>query len=87
MGDLQDRLRDLIEGASLEILRTRNMRLVERAVSSMDTGETLDDLDEHEVFARCLEAHGTPLEQQGELISAFLEAVAALHEDDARGEP
>ncbi len=87
MGDLRERLGELIEGAPLEILRTRNMRLVERALSSMDTGETLDDLDENEVFARCLEAHGTPLEQQGELISAFREAVAALHEDDARGEP
>ena len=86
MGDLRERLGELIEGAPLEILRTRNMRLVERALSSMDTGETLDDLDENEVFARCLEAHGTPLEQQGELISAFREALAALHEDDARGE-
>jgi len=86
LGDLQERLRDLIDGTSLEILRTRNMRLVERTLSSMGTEETLDDLDENEVFSRCLATHEVPPEQQSELISAFREAVAALHEDDLGGE-
>ncbi len=86
LGDLQERLRELIDGTPLEILRTKNMRLVERALSRMDTDETLDDLDENEVFTRCLAAHEVPQDQQSELISAFREAVAALHEDDARGE-
>jgi exonuclease SbcD len=85
LGDLQERLRELIDGSSLEILRTRNMRLIERTLSRMETEETLDDLDENEVFTRCLAAHEVPPEQQSELISAFREAVAALHED-ARGE-
>lgn len=86
LGDLQERLRELIDGTALEILRTKNMRLVERTLSRMETEETLDDLDENEVFTRCLAAHRVPSEQHGELVSAFREAVAALHEDDARGE-
>jgi exonuclease SbcD len=86
LGDLQERLRELIDGTSLEILRTRNMRLVERTLSRMDTEETLDDLDENEVFTRCLAAHEVPEEQLSELISTFREAVTALHEDDTRGE-
>lgn len=86
LGDLQERLRELIDGTPLEILRTRNMRLVERTLSRMDTEETLDDLDENEVFTRCLAAHEVPREQQGELITVFREAVAALHEEETRGE-
>jgi exonuclease SbcD len=86
LGDLQERLRELIDGTALEILRTKNMRLVERTLSRMATEETLDDLDENEVFTRCLAAHEVPPEQQSELVSAFRETVAALHEDDARGE-
>lgn len=85
LGDLQERLRELTDGTLLEILRTRNMRLVERTLSRMETEETLDDLDVNEVFTRCLAAHEVPEEQQGELIEVFREAVAALHEDDAQG--
>lgn len=86
LGDLQDKLRELIEGTSLEILRTRNMRLVERTLSRMTTEETLDDLDEDEVFSRCLAAHEVPQEQHEELVAAFRETVLALHEDELRGE-
>lgn len=86
LGALQERLRELIDGTSLEILRTRNMRLVERTLSSMTTEETLDDLDADEVFSRCLAAHEVPQEQHEELVAAFRETVLALHEDELRGE-
>jgi exonuclease SbcD len=86
LGDLQERLRVLIDGTTLEILRTRNMRLVERSLNRMTTEETLDDLDPDEVFSRCLAAHEVPPEQQEELVAAFRETMHALHGDDARGE-
>lgn len=85
LGDLQERLRELIDGTSLVILRTKNLRLVERTLSRMATEETLDDLDADEVFSRCLAAHEVPPEQHGELVAAFNEAVLALHEDELRG--
>ena len=87
VGELQERLRELIDGTSLEILRTRNMRLVERTLSRMTTDETLDDLSPDEVFLRCLAARETPPEQQAELIDAFHETMLALHDDEARGAP
>ncbi len=87
IGDLQERLRELVDGTSLEILRAKNMRLVERTLSRMATEETLDDLTVDEVFARCLAAHDVPQEQQDELVAAFRETVAALHEDATLGEP
>jgi len=85
IGDLQERLRELVDGTDLEILRAKNMRLVERTLSRMATEETLDDLTVDDVFARCLAAHEVPQEQRGELVAAFNEIVAALHEDDTVG--
>jgi len=87
IGDLQERLRELIDGSALEILRAKNMRLVERTLSRMATEETLDDLTVDDVFARCLDAHAVPQEQQAELVAAFRETVAALHEEASLGEP
>lgn len=86
IGDLQERLRVLIDGTALEILRAKNMRLVERTLSRMATEETLDDLEVDDVFARCLAAHEVPQEQQAELVAAFRETVAALHEEASLGE-
>jgi exonuclease SbcD len=87
IGDLQERLRVLVDGTGLEILRTKNLRLVERTLSRMASEETLDDLSSEDVFARCLAAHEVPLEQQAELVALFRETVAALHEDATLGEP
>jgi exonuclease SbcD len=87
IGDLQERLRELADGTALEILRAKNMRLVERTLSRIATEETLDDLTVDDVFARCLAAHEVPLEEQGEVVAAFREIVAALHEDASLGEP
>lgn len=87
IGDLQERLRELTEGSLLEILRIKNIRLAERTLSRINTEETLDDLEPQDVFARCLEAHSVPQEQRDDLVALFREAVAALHEDDAQGEP
>lgn len=86
IADLPERLRDLIEGTSLEILRTKNQRLAERVLSGMAAEETLDDLFVEDVFARCLIAHAVPAEQQAELVAVFQEAVLALHDQDPRGQ-
>ena len=85
IGDLQERLRELIVGTDLEILRAKNMRLVERTLCRMAAEETLDDLTIDDVFSRCLIAHEVPQDQQAELITAFRETVAALHEDSSLG--
>ncbi|MBN1635262.1 MAG: exonuclease SbcCD subunit D C-terminal domain-containing protein [Deltaproteobacteria bacterium] len=83
---IQQHLQEMTEGSGLEILRIKNARLVERALSRMSTEETLDDLSENDVFARCLAAHDVPLEQHQGLTLSFQEIVAALHGEDARAE-
>lgn len=86
IGDLRERLEEAVSGTQLKILRVRNNRIIARALVSIDETETLDDLDVFDVFKRCLATHGVPENQQPELLQAYREIVASLHEDDARAE-
>jgi len=81
-GNLRERLNEAVDGTSIEILRVRNNRVLERAMSGMATGDTLDDLDETDVFKRCLEAHDVPEEQRSALLNAYQEIVLLVHEED-----
>lgn len=85
-GNLQERLDEIIAGSSLEILRTKNNRIMERALAGMYAEETLDDLDVTEVFQRCLKANDVPEEQQAELLGAYREIIVAINEEDGRAE-
>ena len=53
-GDLRERLDEAVAGTGMEILRVKNNRVLERAMSGMGAEETLDDLDVTDVFKRCL---------------------------------
>jgi len=85
-GDLRERLDEAIEKTGLEILRVKNKRVLERAMSGMDAGETLDDLDVTDVFTRCLESHEIPEDQRPALVSAYQEIIVALNETDPMAE-
>jgi len=84
--NLQERLEELLDGSALEILRTKNNRVIERALAGMNPGETLDDLDTTDVFKRCLKAHEVPEEQQASLLSAYQEIIISIQEQDLRAE-
>lgn len=86
IGDLRERLEAAAAGSGLEILRIKNNRLVDRLLSRSHPEETLDDLDENDVFARCLAVHEVPEEQRAILMLAYQEAIASLHNDDLRAE-
>jgi len=85
-GDLRERLDEAIEKTGLEILRVKNNRVLERAMSGMDAEETLDDLDVTDVFTRCLESHEIPDDQRPALLSAYQEIIVALNEADPMAE-
>ena len=84
--NLQERLEELLDGCALEILRTKNNRVIERALAGMNPGETLDDLDTTDVFKRCLKANNVPEEQQATLLSAYQEIILSIQEQDTRQE-
>ncbi|MBF0343648.1 MAG: exonuclease SbcCD subunit D C-terminal domain-containing protein [Nitrospirae bacterium] len=78
VSDLRQRLEGAVNGTGLEVLRIKNNRLIERTMKRFVTGETLDDLDEYDVFTRCLDAHEVPDVQRQELLSTYREAVTAI---------
>jgi exonuclease SbcD len=80
--NLQERLMETVAGTGLEILRTRNNRIVEKALSSKEAEETLDDLDVTDVFVRCLDAHDIPEDQRAVLLDTYREVLTSLQEAD-----
>ncbi|HAJ28319.1 MAG TPA: exonuclease sbcCD subunit D [Syntrophus sp. (in: bacteria)] len=85
-GSLRGQLDEAVAGTGIEILRVRNNRILERALSRIDEAETLDDLDVTEVFRRCLAAHEIPEDQHPALTEAYREVVVSLEEADPRAE-
>jgi exonuclease SbcD len=85
-GDLQHRLDEAIAGTGIEILRVRNNRMVERAMSGNGGEETLDDLKVTDVFERCLDERNVSPERRPALLSAYREIIVSLEEQDPRAE-
>ncbi|MCX5819007.1 MAG: exonuclease SbcCD subunit D C-terminal domain-containing protein [Deltaproteobacteria bacterium] len=81
-GDLRARLDEAAAESGIEILRIKNNRVLERALSGTGAEETLDDLDVTEVFKRCLQAHEVPEDQQPVLLGAYREVIVFLREAD-----
>lgn len=84
--DLRERLESLIDGTDIELLKVKNNRIINRVLNRIDDNETLDDLNENDVFERCLNAHKVPDEQRPELLRSYQETLTKLHEDDAHAE-
>lgn len=79
---MRARLDEAAAESGIEILRIKNNRVLERALSGTGAEETLDDLDVTEVFKRCLQAHEVPEDQQPALLDAYREVIVSLREAD-----
>ncbi len=84
--ELAARLQDAVAESRLEILRIRNPRAIERALAPQAEGETLEHLDVHEVFQRCLDAFDVPAERRPALLDTYGRTLTALYEEDPRAE-
>ena len=58
----------------------------ELGTSTINNDETLDNLNENDVFKRCLETFDVPLDDQDELILSYNEIIKSLHEEDVNAE-
>ena len=86
VGDLRERLEEAVSGTQIEILRTKNNRIIDRVLGQTHEEETLDDLNVDDVFERCLAVHDVPEDQWPELLQAYRETISSLHEDDERAQ-
>ncbi|MCX6265802.1 MAG: exonuclease SbcCD subunit D C-terminal domain-containing protein [Bacteroidetes bacterium] len=76
------RFDELLAGSKLEILRIKNKTVVDRALTQVAETETLETLDDADVFARCLDAFEIPVEERGALTETYNEAKASWLADD-----
>jgi len=86
IGNLRELFDEALADSAMEIRRIKNKQVVDRVISRMNNEETLDDLDVHDVFSRCLESFAVPAAEQPELTQAYQEIVHELLEEDINAE-
>lgn len=84
--DLRDQINALIEDTQLDVLKTKNNRTYDRILKSNSGNETLQDLDELEVFQRCLDINQISESQRPKLINAYSEILYNIKHDDKMAE-
>lgn len=86
VGNLRESVEDAVAGSEMEIRRIKNRRVIERVLRAIDQDETLDDLNENDVFERCLDAFSVPEEERSEMIELYSGILKSLHEEDVNAE-
>jgi exonuclease SbcD len=86
VGDLRDLIEEMVKGNGLEILRIKNNRLMKKTLGDSASQETLDDLNENEVFERCLIFHEVSKDQWPDLLNAYQEILTSVNEVDLNAE-
>lgn len=79
MGDLREQVNALLKDSSLELLRLKNLQIRNQTLQAQAVSETLEELDEQQVFERCLTANNVPIEQQSVLWARYSEVLEALN--------
>ena len=84
--DLRDRIDEALLDSDMEIRLLKNRRLTDKILRSQYANETLDDLDENDVFERCLDTFAVPSENREELSAAYREILLSLQTEDNNAE-
>jgi exonuclease SbcD len=80
--DLRERVFAQVAGSDLEILRVKDARILKGEPGTWNEGETLSELDELDVFLRCMKARLVPDEARLELLNAYREVLASLRDPE-----
>ena len=86
VSDLREHIQAMVEGLPCEVLKIKNTRIYNKVLNQQQTSETLQDLNEQEVFERCLIAHNVPDEQKSTLRDAYEQIVYNLRHEDTQAE-
>jgi len=86
IGTLREMLDDALAGSAMEILRIKNKRLIDRVITTIQQGETLNDLSVGDVFERCLDMFDVAAEERPELTDSYREIFKSLQEADLNAE-
>lgn len=86
VSELRESIQAMVEGLPCEVLKIKNTRTYNKVLNQQQISETLQDLNEQEVFERCLATHNIPDEQRLTLREAYEQIVYDLHHADTQAE-
>ena len=86
VSELRESIQAMVEGLPCEVLKIKNTRTYNKVLNQQQISETLQDLNEQEVFERCLATHNIPDEQKLTLREAYGQIVYDLHHTDTQAE-
>ena len=84
--DLRSTIEEVLLDSGMEIRLLKNSRTAQKSLRSLYQNETLDDLDENDVFERCLDTFAIPSEERKKLTAAYREILNSLHAEDSNAE-
>ena len=86
VSELREHIQAMVENLPCEVLKIKNTRTYNKVLNQQQTSETLQDLNEIEVFERCLITHHVPDEQRSTLRDAYEQIVYNLRHEDTQAE-
>ena len=78
VGDLSEKIAELVNDSRLEVLRIKNQQKRDQVMQSQRMDESLEELNPTQVFERCLIAHQVLEEQKPMLWSRYTEVIESL---------
>lgn len=86
ISELREHIQAMVDGLPCEVLKIKNTRTYNKVLNQQQISETLQDLNEEEVFERCLTAHNIPDAQKSSLRDAYDQIVYNLRHEDTEAE-
>jgi len=86
VNELREAVNAMIEGLTCEVLKVKNTRTYNKVLNQPQSSETLQDLNELDVFDKCLEINGIADTQKASLRSAYQQILHNIYHDDAQAE-
>ena len=82
VSDLREQVHAMVDGLPCEVLKIKNTRTYNKVLNQQRTSETLQDLNEMDVFERCLTLNAIPDSQKDALRNAYGQILHDLQHED-----
>jgi len=86
VSDLREQVQAMVEGVPYEVLKIKNTRTYNKVLNQQQTSENLQDLNEMEVFERCLTINDVADSQKDSLRDAYGQILYNLRHEDKQAE-
>ena len=86
VANLREQIEAIVDGLPCEVLKIKNLSTYDKVLNQESASETLQDLNELEVFERCLTLNEVTDAQKLSLRDAYEQILHAIHHTDSRAE-